>query len=266
MGMLSLVGSAPLSPLRHCGRISPTGTRSPSKGCALMRPLGIESTITPPGFCRPGPSRHAVTPIKCACRRIPPLLRLWGVSMSRPRQGSVVLAVCLAISGANRDRPKSRLNKCAKPSSVGVEFSRGGNSRTDLSKSYRRRWSGALPRFPPCAAQCRRAGRGSANPVALNILRTVPPQSTYVVALQTMVFSIAQPAQGLQLLRRNVRMARGIAKTRSAAAVCGATLSATATIRIRSSRSSPCTKHIAPTCQSARLRCARPGLLAGIAE
>src|SRR5262249_15953292 len=49
--------------------------------------------------------------------------------------------------------------------------------------------------------------------LSLNILQRAPLQSTYVVALQTMVYSIAEPHQHLQLLRRNVRWLEGSQKS-----------------------------------------------------
>ena len=40
---------------------------------------------------------------------------------------------------------------------------------------------------------------------SLEILRSIPSQSNYVVALQTMVFSLAEPEKDAALIRRNVQ-------------------------------------------------------------
>src|SRR5215471_8100407 len=40
---------------------------------------------------------------------------------------------------------------------------------------------------------------------ALDYLRTLPPESTYVTSLQTMVFCMAEPKKDLLLIRRNVQ-------------------------------------------------------------
>ncbi|MFZ1933276.1 MAG: pectate lyase [Thermoguttaceae bacterium] len=44
---------------------------------------------------------------------------------------------------------------------------------------------------------------------ALNYLRTIPPEKTYVVALQTMVFARAEPDRDRKLILRNVEWLEG---------------------------------------------------------
>ena len=95
----------------------------------------------------------------------------------------------------------------------------------------------------------------------LGILRQVPPNANYPTALQTMVFALAEPEKDALLIRRNVRWIEEQQKRDPAHRGMWSYPLATATIRIRSSPSWPCTKRSGPASRLTHRRYDRPSAI-----
>jgi hypothetical protein len=125
--------------------------------------------------------------------------------MSR-RLGFLVVAMCLAAAWARHGRADVTAEQVRDAIDRGVDFLKRGQFRDGSWQEVSPVMPGGVTALSTLALL--NAGVPKDDPqiqAALTILRQIPPQATYPVALQTMVFSIAEPEKDAPLIRRNVR-------------------------------------------------------------